>query len=104
MLKGRQVESESEWVFPTTTGPLRDPDNARADLRDAVKKTQWAGLHPHAFRHLVATMLDAAGLSAREIADYLGHERVSMTQDVYMTRKSRGSSAAAALANMQLSG
>lgn len=46
MLKGRQVESESEWVFPTTTGPLRDPDNARADLRDAVKKTQWAGLHP----------------------------------------------------------
>lgn len=49
-------------------------------------------------------MLDAAGLSAREIADYLGHERVSMTQDVYMTRKSRGSSAAAALANMQLSG
>lgn len=104
MLKSRHAESESEWVFPTTTGTLRDPDNARADLRDAVKETQWAGLHPHAFRHLVATMLDAAGLSAREIADYLGHERVSMTQDVYMTRKSRGSSAAAALANMQLSG
>ena len=104
MLKERHAEAESEWVFPTTTGTLRDPDNARADLRDAVKETQWAGLHPHAFRHLVATMLDAAGLSAREIADYLGHERVSMTQDVYMTRKSRGSSAAAALANMQLSG
>lgn len=57
MPKGRQVESESEWV----------------------KETQWVGLHPHAFRHLVATMLDSAGLSAREIADYLGHERVSMT-------------------------
>ena len=35
----------------------------------------------------VATRLDKAGLSAREIADYLGHERISMTQDVYMTRK-----------------
>ena len=40
---------------------------------------------------------------AREIADYLGHERVSMTQDVYMARKSRGRSAAEALAKMQLS-
>ncbi|HZE01985.1 MAG TPA: tyrosine-type recombinase/integrase [Pseudonocardiaceae bacterium] len=38
-----------------------------------------------AFRHLVATRLDQAGLSAREIADYLGHERISMTQDVYMS-------------------
>ena len=38
----------------------------------------------------------AAGLSAREIADYLGHERVSMTQDVYMTRKATGANASAA--------
>jgi integrase len=42
-------------------------------------------------------MLDEAGLTARQIADYLGHEQVSMTQDVYMTRKSSGASAAAAL-------
>lgn len=44
--------------------------------------TSWEGLHPHAFRHLVATEMDNAGKSAREIADYLGHEKVSMTQDV----------------------
>ena len=52
---------------------------------------------PHAFRHLVATRLDQAGLSAREIADYLGHERISMTQDVYMSRQTTGVAAAAAL-------
>ena len=103
MLRQRYEQSESEWVFPTTSGTLRDADNARADLRAALKGTEWKGLHPHAFRHLVATMLDAAGLSAREIADYLGHERVSMTQDVYMARKSRGSSAAEALAHVQVS-
>ena len=34
-----------------------------------------------------ATMLDEAGLSARVIADQLGHARPSMTQDVYMGRK-----------------
>ncbi|MFR9730987.1 site-specific integrase [Saccharopolyspora sp. MS10] len=102
ILKRRNAESESPWVYPTSTGTLRDPDNTRADLREAVGGTEWEGLHPHAFRHLVATVLDAAGLSAREIADYLGHERVSMTQDVYMHRKSKGRSAADALAKMQL--
>jgi integrase len=44
-----------------------------------VGDSVWEGPYPHAFRHLVATRLDAKGLSAREIADYLGHERVSMT-------------------------
>lgn len=50
-----------------------------------------ACLHPHAFRH------DAEGLSARVIADYLGHERVSMTQDVYVARRGAGTAASAAL-------
>lgn len=40
----------------------------------------------HAFRKTVATRLDEAGLSARSIADHLGHARPSMTQDVYMGR------------------
>jgi len=32
-------------------------------------------------------MLDEAGLSARVIADQLGHARPSITQDVYVGRK-----------------
>ncbi|MCM3849553.1 tyrosine-type recombinase/integrase [Pseudonocardia sp. DR1-2] len=55
------------------------------------------GLHPHVLRRPVATRLDVAGLSAREIADHVGHEKVSMTLDVYMSRKTRGIDAAAAL-------
>lgn len=97
LLARRKANSQSSWVFPTTAGTLRDPDNTRADLRRAVAGTRWEGLHPHAFRHLVATQLDEAGLTAREIADYLGHEHVSMTQDVYMNRKSVGDAAASAL-------
>jgi integrase len=85
-------------VFPSTRGTLRDPDDTRTQLREVVAGTPWQGLHPHAFRHLVATRLDAAGLSAREIADYLGHERVSTTRDVYTSRKSTGADASAALA------
>ncbi|MER7014584.1 site-specific integrase [Saccharopolyspora sp. NPDC000359] len=102
-LKRRAAESDSKWIYPSASGTLRDPDNTRADLREAVAGTEWEGLHPHAFRHLVATVLDAAGLSAREIADYLGHEKVSMTQDVYMNRKAKGSSAAKALDQLRRS-
>jgi integrase len=97
LLRRRHAASHCPWAFPSTRGTLREPDTTRQLLRKVLRGTPWASLHPHAFRHLVATRLDAAGLSAREIADYLGHERVSMTQDVYMSRRVTGRGAAAAL-------
>jgi hypothetical protein len=51
----------------------------------------------HAWRKTTATVLDEAGAAARMIADQLGHSRVSMTQDVYLGRRSRDSRLAAAL-------
>jgi integrase len=52
---------------------------------------------PHTYRKTVATMLDRQGLSARIIADQLGHARISMTQDVYMGRRAVDQAAAAVL-------
>jgi integrase len=40
----------------------------------------------HSVRKTVATLIDDAGLSARIGADHLGHAKVSMTQDRYMSR------------------
>lgn len=97
LLRRRHEDSAGEWVFPSSNGKLRDPDNTRKQLRTVLVNSEWTGLHPHAFRHLVATRLDAKGLSAREIADYLGHERISMTQDVYMSRGATGAAAATAM-------
>ena len=51
----------------------------------------------HSLRKPTATILDDAGLSARLIADQLGHARPSMTQDVYMGRKAVDSRAVGAL-------
>ena len=51
----------------------------------------------HSFRKTTATLLDQAGLSARVIADQLGHARPSMTQDVHMGRKAVDPRAVAAL-------
>jgi integrase len=45
----------------------------------------------------VATRLDEADLSAREIADHLGHARLAMTQDVYMGRGVASAAAAQVL-------
>jgi hypothetical protein len=41
--------------------------------------------------------LDEAGLSARAVADQLGHAKPSMSQDLYMGRKIANLHAAAAL-------
>src|SRR5690606_18605290 len=97
VLKRRHVESVSQWVFPTSTGSLRDPSNTAAQFRKVVAGTPFEGLSPHDFRHYVADALDRAGLSAREIADYLGHERISTTQETYMERGAVGERAGAAL-------
>lgn len=51
----------------------------------------------------MATILDKAGLSATEIADYLGHENPSMTQDVYMNTI-KGATKAAQVMGQQLKG
>ena len=44
-----------------------------------------------------ATILDEAGLSARQVADQLGHARISITQDVYLGRRLASRRAAEAL-------
>ncbi|MGW0890442.1 tyrosine-type recombinase/integrase [Saccharopolyspora sp. NPDC002578] len=52
----------------------------------------------HTMRKTVATLLDEAGLTARQVADLLGHSRVSMTQDVYFGRGQQSRASADALA------
>lgn len=74
-------------LFPDTLGGLRDPSNTRRCLRLALDRAGFDWVTSHSFRKTTATVLDEAGLSARLIADQLGHARPSMTQDVYMGRK-----------------
>jgi integrase len=76
------------------TQPISD----RESCDTAVPK-----LSTHSFRKTVATILDKAGLSATEIADYLGHENPSMTQDVYMNTL-KGSTRAAEVMGQRLEG
>ncbi|SDH75312.1 tyrosine-type recombinase/integrase [Agrococcus jejuensis] len=87
----------SSLVFPTVLGNLRDPRNTSRDWAEARDRLGFPTVTTHSFRKTVATALDRAGLSARDIAEYLGHEQPSMTQDVYMAKRSDSTRAAAAL-------
>jgi integrase len=86
-----------EPVFASSLGGLRDPKNTRRDVRRALDRADFCWVTSHSFRKRTATILDQAGLSARVIADQLGHARPSMTQDVYMGRKFVDGRAAEAL-------
>lgn len=75
-------------VFPDALGGFRDPNNTLAALREARGTDEALGwITSHNLRKTTATILDDAGLSARAVADQLGHSRPSMTQDVYLARR-----------------
>ena len=84
-------------VFPAPLGGLRDPSNTQADLRAAFSNAGFCHITSHVLRKTTATMLDHAGLSARSIADQLGHANPSLTQDVYLGRQVASTGAAVAL-------
>jgi integrase len=75
-------------------GVWRDPSNTSRDLRLARDRAGFGWVTSHSFRKTVATVMDEAGLTAREIADQLGHARPSITQDVYMSRRAVGNAVA----------
>jgi integrase len=82
-------------LFPSPFRPtLRDPSNTQKALRKALNLLGFDWATSHTFRKTVATRLDEAGWSARQIADQLGHAQPSMTLDVYMGRRVVGADAA----------
>ncbi|MEV8443155.1 site-specific integrase [Actinosynnema sp. NPDC051121] len=85
-------------IFPSSTGTIREATNVRNRAwKPFIARAGYEWVTFRTFRRTVATLLDEAGLTARQIADLLGHSRPSMTQDVYMGRRSPGRAAADAL-------
>ena len=84
-------------ALPNSVGGYRERNNVESAFRRVRSDTEFEWVVPHTYRKTVATMLDQTGLSARTIADQLGHSRISITQDVYMGRRAVDESPAAAL-------
>lgn len=64
----------------------RDPSNTSRQLRAARDRAGFGFVTSHMFRKTVATVMEDAGFTPRQIADQLGHTKVSMTQDTYLGR------------------
>ncbi len=99
MLKDRRVRlgAFDGPVFPDRKGGYRDRSNVGRAFREVRAGTKFGWVRPHTYRKTVATLLDDQGATARMIADQLGHARISMTQDVYMGRRTVSPQVAAAL-------
>ncbi|WP_433464366.1 tyrosine-type recombinase/integrase [Spirillospora sp. CA-128828] len=96
----RRRSGDVGLLFPGLFGGVRNPSNANRDVKDVLTRVdaeRFGWVTSHTFRRTVATLLDDAGLSARAIADHLGHAKPSMTQDVYMGRNVASARAAEVL-------
>jgi integrase len=103
MLRHRHEEKLGDLVFPAPrSGSVRDRSNTSRALRKAFARVGYPGLTSHIFRGSVATMMSDAGLSSRAAADQLGHQKVSLTTDVYFGRKKRVTGAAQVLEQLDI--
>lgn len=93
MLMRRRVDSYTEYVFPSSVGTFRHPNNYRTTWRAALIGTPFAGVTPKSFRKTVATVLrDELGIDAAK--DQLGHEDKKTTEAHYADEVHRGPSGA----------
>jgi integrase len=87
LTRRRDLRGSSGPLFPDIAGGWRDPSNVSRALREARGTGEFSWITSHVFRKTCATLLDESELSARQIADQLGHADVSMTQDNYLGRR-----------------
>jgi integrase len=92
----------SALAFPNSLGKLRDVTNTETWWRDAVAAAGFDWVVPHTFRKTVATEMDRAGRTAREIADQLGHANINLVHSTYLGRKTRDTGAATTLQALEL--
>jgi integrase len=105
LLERRQLPfwGEHRLIFPSSAATCRDPVNFDKQWRKVRGALRVPEVTSHSFRKSVATLIDEAGMSARVGADQLGHSKVSMTQDKYMSR-GRIHAEVAALLDRHISG
>lgn len=84
--RGRGFWGEQKMIFPSTAGTWRDPNNFGKQWRKVRENLGVGDVTSHSFRKSMADLIDEGGMAARVAADQLGHAKVSMTTDRYMSR------------------
>lgn len=78
--------TDERLVFPSPTGSIYDPSNARDDLTAVCQRAGVPRMLPVELRHSCASLLADEGVSNESIADLLGHTTTRMVDGVYRHR------------------
>lgn len=81
---GARWRNDWDLVFTTVQGKPLSKTTLRINFHRLVARANLpAGLRFHDLRHTCASLLFSQGVSARTVADLLGHSEVSTTLDLY---------------------
>jgi len=73
----------SGYLFTKDNGEPMNPDSITAWLSKFAKRHGLPHIHPHAFRHTVASVLIANGVDIVTTSKQLGHAKPSTTENIY---------------------
>ncbi|MBQ7438131.1 MAG: site-specific integrase [Oscillospiraceae bacterium] len=76
---------DTPYVFTQDNGDRMHPDSITAWLNDFAARHELVHLHPHLFRHAMASLLIANHIDILAVSKRLGHSRTSTTVDIYAT-------------------
>lgn len=72
-----------DHVFTSTIGGMLSPDSARHGFERMLRNAGLPHMRFHDLRHSAATLLLAAGVPIRTVADVLGHSTTTLTLNTY---------------------
>lgn len=84
----QRINNADRWVktnylFVQEDGKPMNPDSLTDWLNKFSKKYDLPNVHPHKFRHTMASILYFNGVDSITISKRLGHAKVSTTTDIY---------------------
>lgn len=74
---------QSGFCFTQDNGKMMNPQAPTSYLTRFGKKYNLPGIHPHALRHTMATVMIASGGDIVSVSEKLGHAEPSITLNVY---------------------
>lgn len=72
-----------DFVFAQDTGAPMHPDSVNKWLARFAERHDLPPIHPHAFRHTMASLLYFNGMDSVSISKRLGHAQISTTANIY---------------------
>ena len=83
ILRDQQRKTNSEYVFPSSTGGPISPDSVIHMLHRVLKRAELPKIRFHDMRHTFATVALQNGVDIKTVSGMLGHYSAGFTLDTY---------------------